>query len=44
MPNSHVEDTVPVLIDILRDVPYIDFDRCMAWDGTRLPSLLQAIR
>ena len=34
MPDSLVEDTMPVLIDVLRDVPHIDFDRCMAWDGT----------
>ena len=33
MPSSLVEDTIPVLVDILRDVPYIDFDRCLAWDG-----------
>lgn len=33
LPNSHVDETVPVLIDILRDIPYIDFDRCLAWDG-----------
>ena len=24
-----------MLIDILRDVPYIDFDHCLAWEGTR---------
>ena len=33
LPNSHVNETVPVLVDILRDIPYIDFDRCLAWDG-----------
>lgn len=33
MPNTLVDDTVPVLIEILRDIPYIDFDRCLAWDG-----------
>lgn len=33
LPNSHVDDTVPVLIEILRDILYIDFDHCLAWDG-----------
>ncbi|KAI0086351.1 atypical/PIKK/PI4K protein kinase [Irpex rosettiformis] len=32
LPNAHVAETVPVLIDILRDIPHIDFDRCLAWD------------
>ena len=36
MPNPLLDETVPVLIDILRDVPYIDFDRCLAWDGTNI--------
>lgn len=43
MPDSHVEDTVPVLIDILRDVPYIDFDRCLAWDGKWLVCYLMRL-
>ncbi len=34
LPDTHVDETVPVLVDILRDIPYIDFDRCLAWDGT----------
>lgn len=25
--------TVPVLLDILRDIPYIDFDKDLTWDG-----------
>ncbi len=33
LPDIHVNETVPVLIDILRDIPYIDFDHCLAWDG-----------
>ena len=33
LPDTHVNETVPVLIDILRDIPYIDFDHCLAWDG-----------
>lgn len=24
---------VPVLLDILRDIPYIDFDHDLTWDG-----------
>ncbi|KIP08777.1 hypothetical protein PHLGIDRAFT_364236 [Phlebiopsis gigantea 11061_1 CR5-6] len=40
MPDSLVEDTVPVLVHILRDVPYIDFDRCLAWDDWALPDKL----
>ncbi|TBU65484.1 atypical/PIKK/PI4K protein kinase [Dichomitus squalens] len=40
MPHSHVKDTVPVLVDILRDVPYIDFDRCLSWDEWAMPDQL----
>lgn len=36
LPHSHVNNTVPVLIDILRDVPYIDFDHCLSWEGMSL--------
>ncbi|KAK7034075.1 Phosphatidylinositol 4-kinase stt4 [Paramarasmius palmivorus] len=36
-PDSHIAETVdtlmPVLIDVLRDVPYIDFDRSLCWEG-----------
>jgi len=28
--------TVPVLLDILRDIPYIDFDTNLTWDGELL--------
>jgi hypothetical protein len=28
--------TVPVLLDILRDIPYIDFDMNLTWDGELL--------
>jgi len=31
-----LQDTVPVLLDILRDVPYIDFDMNLTWDGELL--------
>ncbi|KAI0647399.1 atypical/PIKK/PI4K protein kinase [Trametes meyenii] len=40
LPNAHVSETVPVLIDILRDVPYIDFDQCMSWDEWAMPDQL----
>lgn len=33
LPEAHVDQTVPVLVDILRDVPYIDFDQCLFWEG-----------
>ncbi|KAH9852668.1 atypical/PIKK/PI4K protein kinase [Lenzites betulinus] len=40
LPHAHVNDTVPVLVDILRDVPYIDFDRCLSWDEWAMPDQL----
>ncbi|THH29581.1 hypothetical protein EUX98_g4604 [Antrodiella citrinella] len=40
LPDAHVDATVPVLIDILRDIPYIDFDRCFTWDEWALPDQL----
>ncbi|KAI8989762.1 atypical/PIKK/PI4K protein kinase [Trametes punicea] len=40
LPYAHVDDTVPVLIDILRDVPYIDFDQCLSWDDWAIPDQL----
>jgi hypothetical protein len=33
LPDSHVASTVPVLVDILRDVPLIDFDESLSWEG-----------
>jgi phosphatidylinositol 4-kinase len=36
-PSFHVDNTidsiVPVLLDILGDVPYIDFDKSLSWEG-----------
>ncbi|KAI0275884.1 atypical/PIKK/PI4K protein kinase [Russula aff. rugulosa BPL654] len=32
--------TVPVLLDILRDIPYIDFDMNLTWDDWSLPDQL----
>ncbi|KAH9930753.1 atypical/PIKK/PI4K protein kinase [Fomitopsis serialis] len=40
LPDAHVEQTVPVLVDILRDVPYIDFDQCLFWEEWSLPDQL----
>jgi phosphatidylinositol 4-kinase len=36
LPDGYIETTIPVLLDILRDIPHIDFDQCMAWDGEEL--------
>ena len=33
IPESHVTSAVSGLIEILRDVPYIDFDRTLSWNG-----------
>ncbi|EPS96826.1 hypothetical protein FOMPIDRAFT_1052946 [Fomitopsis schrenkii] len=40
LPEAHVDQTVPVLVDILRDVPYIDFDQCLFWEEWALPDQL----
>jgi phosphatidylinositol 4-kinase len=34
LPHSFLSNIVPVLIDILRDVPRIDFDESLSWEGT----------
>jgi hypothetical protein len=31
--DEHSANTIPVLIDILKDVPHIDFDSSLAWEG-----------
>jgi len=43
-PESQIKDNIDtlmlVLIDILRDVPFLDFDECLSWQGmfpARLP-------
>ena len=33
LPEALLGSAVPVLLDILRDIPYFDFDRNLAWDG-----------
>ncbi|KAH9952080.1 atypical/PIKK/PI4K protein kinase [Amylocystis lapponica] len=40
LPDAHVNHTIPVLVDILRDIPYIDFDQCLAWEEWALPDQL----
>ncbi|KDQ11709.1 hypothetical protein BOTBODRAFT_147082 [Botryobasidium botryosum FD-172 SS1] len=40
LPESHVDDSVAVLMDILRDIPYIDFDPNLAWTDWALPDQL----
>ncbi|KAG2144576.1 hypothetical protein DEU56DRAFT_790388 [Suillus clintonianus] len=37
---KHVDTLIPVLTDLLRDVPRIDFDRCLSWDEWALPDQL----
>jgi hypothetical protein len=36
-PDEHIarqiDTLVPVLLDLLHDVPRMDFDRCLSWDG-----------
>ncbi|KAJ8087995.1 phosphatidylinositol-4- kinase [Marasmius tenuissimus] len=43
-PESHINETIdtlmPVLIDILRDVPNIDFDKSLSWEDWALPDQL----
>ncbi|KAG6828586.1 hypothetical protein H0H92_007376 [Tricholoma furcatifolium] len=43
-PEDHVKDTMdvlmPVLVDILNDVPFIDFDKCLSWIDWSLPDQL----
>jgi hypothetical protein len=36
---THLPITASVLLDILRDIPYIEFDMNLAWDGEPLLSL-----
>lgn len=33
LPDAHVASTVPVLVDMLQDIPSIDFDRTLSWEG-----------
>ena len=36
MSPSLLHSTVPVLLDVLRDIPYIDFDMNLTWDGKHI--------
>ena len=38
MSPSLLHSTVPVLLDVLRDIPYIDFDMNLTWDGKHVAS------
>jgi hypothetical protein len=41
--DSHIRNSidtiVPVLIDILRNIPYTDFDKSLSWQGATHPHL-----
>ncbi|KAG6868817.1 hypothetical protein C0993_009699 [Termitomyces sp. T159_Od127] len=43
-PESHINNNIdvlmPVLTDILNDVPFIDFDKCLSWLDWSLPDQL----
>jgi phosphatidylinositol 4-kinase len=30
---GHIDTLIPVLTDLLHDVPQMEFDRCLSWDG-----------
>ncbi|KAF9067556.1 hypothetical protein BDP27DRAFT_1328569 [Rhodocollybia butyracea] len=38
--NENIDTLMPVLIDVLRDVPHIDFDKCLSWEEWALPDQL----
>ncbi|TFK54620.1 hypothetical protein OE88DRAFT_1653021 [Heliocybe sulcata] len=40
LPGSLVDNAVPILGDILQDVPCIEFDHCLSWDEWALPDQL----
>ena len=37
-PEEHIvrqiDTLIPILLNLLHDVPRMDFDRCLSWDGT----------
>ncbi|KAF7311374.1 hypothetical protein MKEN_01039300 [Mycena kentingensis (nom. inval.)] len=43
-PHVHIDNAIdtlmPALMDVLRDVPYIDFDKCLSWEEWSLPDQL----
>ncbi|THH11990.1 hypothetical protein EW145_g299 [Phellinidium pouzarii] len=40
LPASHVDDTFPMLLDIMRDIPDMDFERTLIWNKWALPDQL----
>lgn len=42
-PEAHINEAIdvlmPALLDILNDVPFIDFDKCVSWQGMSLFTL-----
>ncbi|KAG8826070.1 phosphatidylinositol-4- kinase [Serendipita sp. 401] len=40
LPQDHLASAVPVLLDILRDIPFIDFDPSLNWTDWALPDQL----
>ncbi|KAF5380919.1 hypothetical protein D9615_004166 [Tricholomella constricta] len=43
-PKKHIDETIdvlmPALLDILNDVPFVDFDKCLSWQDWALPDQL----
>ncbi|KAJ3753010.1 hypothetical protein EV360DRAFT_88184 [Lentinula raphanica] len=43
-PDNHISENIdtlmPVLKDVLRDVPHIEFDKCLSWEEWALPDQL----
>ncbi|KZO97923.1 atypical/PIKK/PI4K protein kinase [Calocera viscosa TUFC12733] len=40
VPTEHIDRTLTVLVELLRDVPYIDFEPSLAWTDWALPDQL----
>ncbi|KAJ3734042.1 hypothetical protein DFJ43DRAFT_1065841 [Lentinula guzmanii] len=38
--SENIDTIMPALIDVLRDVPHIDFDQCLSWEEWALPDQL----
>ncbi|KAH7923479.1 hypothetical protein BV22DRAFT_1036261 [Leucogyrophana mollusca] len=38
--SKQIDTLIPVLVDLLRDAPHIDFDECLSWDEWALPDQL----
>lgn len=37
VPSAHAAKTVAVLVDMLRDIPFFDFEPSLAWEGASYP-------